>query len=100
MDARNYYVDLGTPLEDGVVYGGCLQHTADLRVVTSYGGLGPVDEQIMPSEDLQDLWSALHSAEIDGVPRFLKVEFERIGESGRLWGAHTFSVTLFLPLPS
>ncbi len=98
-DLRNYFVDLDVPLETGDVFGGCAEHTAELRVWTSYGGLSEAEQQVMVARDHQDLWRSLHRAAIDGAPKYEKAGFEGEADDGRLWGAHVFTVTLFLPLP-
>lgn len=97
QDLRNYFVELGMPIPEGEIYGGCELHTCDLMVYTSYGGLSPVDQQLVAAQDQQDLWDALHSANIPGVPKFDKGGFDAEGESGKLWGAHVLTAYIFLP---
>ena len=98
-DLRNFYVELSDPEETGEIYGGCAEHEAELMIWTSYGSLSPNDQQDIRSDDKQDLWQQLHRAEIDGVSKFAKAGFEPETTDGRLWGAHVFTATLFLPLP-
>lgn len=95
---RSFFVDLGVPVEDGEVFGGCARHRAELRVWTSYGDMPPGEAQVFKARDHQDLWRALHRALIDGAPKFEKVGFESQSEDGRIWGAHVFEATLFLPI--
>lgn len=97
---RSFFVELRDIEEEGEVYGGCAQHAAGLYIWCSYIGLIPAEQQVFKHRDQQDLWRALHRAQIDGAPKFLKSPFEAENdEDGRLWGAHVFQATLFLPLP-
>jgi hypothetical protein len=97
---RSFFVELRNLQEEGEIYGGCALHSADLHVWCSYIGLIPAEQQLFVHRDQQDLWQALHRAQIDGAPRFLKSPFEpENDEDGRLWGAHLFSTSFFLPLP-
>lgn len=97
---RSYFVELRDITEEGDVYGGCALHSADLYIWTSYVGLTSTEAQIFAGRDQQDLWRSLHRAQLDGAPRFTKQPFEPENEEeGRLWGAHLFSISLFLPLP-
>lgn len=97
---RTFFVDLRDLEEDGEIYGGCALHTAQLYVWTSYIGILPAEHQVFIGADQQDLWRALHRAEIDGAPKFAKAPFEFENEDdGRTWGAHVFTASLFLPLP-
>ncbi|MGH1451192.1 MAG: hypothetical protein ACRBBM_17445 [Pseudomonadaceae bacterium] len=97
-DPRNFYVRLSTPVEDGEVYGGCLRHTAELEVITSYGGLSGAEQDVMTARDNQDLWRELHRAGLEGGPKFAKDGFNDESDDGRQWGAHVFTVTFFMPL--
>ena len=97
---RSFFVDIQNIEEEGPVWGGCALHTAELRVWTSYLGLNPAEQQVVTLSDQQDLWRALHRAEIDGAPKFSKAPFEpENDEDGKYWGAHLLTAFLFLPLP-
>ncbi len=97
---RSFFVELINIQEEGEVYGGCALHTADLNIWTSYTGLKPAEHQVLVARDQQDLWRALHRAEIAGAPKFTKSPFDfESDEDGRVWGSHSFTAYLFLPLP-
>ena len=96
--ARNFYVQMSTPVEVGEGYGGCLQHETTLEVYTSYGGLSDAEQDVMTARDNQDLWRELHRAGLDGSPKFAKDGFNDEFDDGRQWGAHVFTVEFFMPL--
>ncbi len=97
-DARNFFVELDVPTEAGEVFGGCLEHEAELRIWTSYGGLKPATAQVLAASDHHDLWTTLNRAAIDGLALVEKDGFEPESDDGRLWGAHIFTARFFLPL--
>lgn len=97
---RSFFVELRDITEEGDVYGGCALHTANLSIWTSYQGLTPAEQQVLVGRDQQDLWRALHRAEIDGASKFTKSPFqEENDEDGHIWGAHSFVASIFLALP-
>lgn len=99
IGVRSFYVEMAAPTGTGEIYGGCELNECELRVWTSYGGLSDAEGQVYAGTDHQELWTALHRAEIDGVSKFDKLGFEPESDDGRLWGAHVFTAYIFLPLP-
>ncbi len=97
-DPRNFYVEIEIPEEFGEGFGLCAQHTAVCRVWTSYGSLKRRDASDMASADNHNLWLALNRAQLTGLPLVEKQGWEPEGPPGRLWGAHVFLLTVFLPL--
>lgn len=99
VGVRSYFIEMSAPVGTGEIYGGCELNECDLLVWTSYGGLSEAEGQVYAGTDHQELWTALHRAEIEGVSKFDKAGFEPETEDGRLWGAHVFTAYIFLPLP-
>ncbi|MEL6705035.1 MAG: hypothetical protein AAFP15_12215 [Bacteroidota bacterium] len=97
-DPRNFYVEVDIPTtDDGEVFGNCFEHTATLRVWASYGALDSNDAKDIIATDNHQLWQELNRAQIPGVPLFVKDGWEPESEEGRQWGAHVFTVTMYLP---
>ena len=100
LGLRSFFVDLGPPIPTGDIYGGCELHECPLDVFVSYGELPPAEAQVMVAGDAIDLRRSLQGAGIAGVPRFDYEGFEESSQgSGRSWGSHSFTVSLFLPIP-
>lgn len=96
-ELRTFTIDNGTPEPDfdtlASPEAGAFQY--EMRVWTSYGALGPEDDDSIIHTDGAQLWSALANryTSLTGFVSAMYQGFEKEEEEdGRIWGAHVFEV--------